>query len=93
MRYLVTYDVPDDAVRVRVAEAIDDFGVRVQFSVFECELSLAERGQLHARLAALISETPSTSVRMYGICSHCADKVIEIGDRTPPGGDNPWVIL
>lgn len=33
-RFLVTYDVPDDGRRLRVAKVLQGFGDRVQYSVF-----------------------------------------------------------
>jgi CRISPR-associated protein Cas2 len=43
MLILVSYDVPDDRRRTRLAHALKDFGERVQYSVFECRLD--ERAQ------------------------------------------------
>jgi CRISPR-associated protein Cas2 len=38
MFYLVSYDIPDDKKRTRMAKTLRDFGERVQLSVFECIL-------------------------------------------------------
>ena len=55
MLMLVTYDVAsgDDAGRRRlrrVARLCQDFGQRVQYSVFECEVDAAQWVALRARL-------------------------------------------
>ena len=35
---VVSYDIPDDRRRLRLANTLKDFGIRVQYSVFECRL-------------------------------------------------------
>ena len=70
MLTLVSYDVVSDARRDRVANALLDFGRRVQFSVFECHLDDGELGTLRARVAALI-DSATDSVRYYRVCAQC----------------------
>jgi CRISPR-associated endonuclease Cas2 len=36
---LVSYDIPDDRRRTKLAHTLKDFGQRVQYSVFECLLT------------------------------------------------------
>ena len=36
MFYIVSYDMPDDKKRLKMANTLLDFGTRVQYSVFEC---------------------------------------------------------
>ena len=60
MLMLVTYDVSttDPAGRRRlrrVAKACADYGQRVQFSVFECQIDPAQWARLRARPIALFS--------------------------------------
>ena len=38
MFYLVSYDIPDTKRRTKLAKTLEDFGDRVQYSVFECIL-------------------------------------------------------
>ena len=60
MLYLISYDVADDARRHRVCEALKDFGRRVQYSVFECDLDEQGLAQLWERVEWEISgETDS----------------------------------
>lgn len=70
MLTLVSYDVVSDARRDRVANALLDFGRRVQYSVFECHLDDGEFGRLRARLTALI-DSATDSVRYYRVCAQC----------------------
>jgi CRISPR-associated protein Cas2 len=50
--YLVCYDIRNDRRLRRVAGICEGYGLRVQFSVFECDLSLAKRTQLEQELKA-----------------------------------------
>ena len=38
-RYIVTYDICDDARRTAVYKALRGFGDHLQYSVFRCDLS------------------------------------------------------
>lgn len=69
MRILVTYDVAtvDRAGQRRlrrVAQACEDYGVRVQKSVFECRVGDKEWVKLRARLLDVI-DTDEDSLRFY----------------------------
>lgn len=49
---LVIYDIEDDRVRGRVANACKDYGLeRIQYSAFRGALEASRRGELVARLA------------------------------------------
>ena len=52
-KYLAVYDVTDDAERRRAAKVLEGFGVRVQKSAFECELTRGARATLERRLNGL----------------------------------------
>ena len=87
MLYLVSYDVSDDGRRRRVMEACKDFGRRVQYSVFECNLDEGGLGELLGRLDFEID--PATdSCRFYRLCEACAGvvRILGKGDRySEPG--------
>lgn len=47
----VAYDIEDDRVRTRVANACKDYGLeRIQYSAFSGPLDITRRGELLARL-------------------------------------------
>lgn len=64
MLILVSYDIPDDRRRGRVAHALKDYGERVQLSVFECNLENESLERLRSRLPPLL-EDKEDSVRIY----------------------------
>ena len=76
--YLVSYDIPDDRRRTKVADLLQDYGQRVQFSVFEVWLDDRMRDDLLARLQKAIAPDED-SVRLYRLCAACHKKVITLG--------------
>ena len=52
--YIVCYDICDDKRLRKVAEICCDFGVRLQYSVFECDLNAAERVRLETKLGEVL---------------------------------------
>lgn len=72
MLIVVTYDVSTVEARVgarrlrRVAKVCESYGVRVQKSVFECQVGSAEWVQLRAKLLAEI-KAEEDSLRFYFI--------------------------
>ena len=81
MLIVVSYDVPDDRRRTKLAHALKDFGRRVQYSVFECTLDASQVERLEARVAGLI-EAGEDSVRIYRLCADCAAKLAILGQGT-----------
>ena len=92
MLMLVTYDVAtgDAAGRRRlrrVARLCQDFGQRVQYSVFECEVDAAQWAALRARLIDEI-DPQSDSLRFYRLGANWRTRVQHVGSKAAydPGG-------
>ena len=49
MRYLVSYDISDPKRLRKVARSLEGFGVRLQYSVFECPLDDDAAGETEGR--------------------------------------------
>ena len=64
--FTISYDIPDDGRRVKVANTLKSFGERVRLSVFECWLSPAQLAQLKKLLQKKL-ELSQDSVRIYPI--------------------------
>ena len=62
--WLISYDMPDDRRRGRVAKLLQGYGERVQYSVFECVLDDDQCAALRRRMARLVNEQED-SVRFY----------------------------
>ncbi len=85
--YLISYDIPDDRRRQKVANLLLDYGSRVQGSVFEVWLTARLHRELRKRLAPLI-DREADSVRVYRLCAACRGEVVELGGGglpEPPG--------
>ena len=52
--YLVTYDIRDDKRLRRTLKTMRGFGQHLQYSVFRCELSAANKVRLKAALSEII---------------------------------------
>ena len=81
MLFLVAYDIPDDGTRTQVANELENWGDRVQYSVFECDLDPARCLLMVERLRKLICA--KDNIRIYRICQACAGEVILLGRRRP----------
>lgn len=85
MMVLVTYDVStkDAAGRRRlrlVAKVCDDYGQRVQNSVFECLVDPTEFAQFRDRLEEKIDQNKD-SVRYYFLGSNWRKRVEHVGQK------------
>jgi CRISPR-associated protein Cas2 len=78
MLIAVAYDVRDDRRRTKLAAALEDFGHRVQLSVFECLLEEKELARMRRRIERLI-QPQEDSVRIYRFCAECRGKVEVVG--------------
>lgn len=52
--YLVCYDIADDKRLRKVFKTCSNFGVHLQFSVFECDLNPAEKIEMETLLVNII---------------------------------------
>ena len=87
MLVVVSYDIDttdrSGAGRLRrVAKACKDYGQRVQFSVFECEVDPAQWTALKARLTELIDEE-TDSLRFYFLGSNWRRRIEHVGAKEP----------
>lgn len=73
MLVVVSYDIAEDKRRNKVYNTLKDYGVWVQYSVFECNLNQDQLKELQQRLANIINPRKD-SVRYYFLCKGCLDK-------------------
>ena len=91
MFIVVTYDITDDKRRLHVSDELENFGARVNFSVFECYLETETVSVLKGRLAELIEPTED-NVRYYVLCESCAGKV-EVQGKGSVTRDSGYIIV
>jgi len=78
MRYLICYDIPDDRRRLAVSKILEDFGDRVQWSVFECLMDSGLLPSLLKRLEQVV-EPKEDTVRVYFLCGRCEMETVILG--------------
>lgn len=78
MRYVVSYDIESDKIRTKLAKLLEGYGVRIQYSVFECKLTEKRFRQLYQRIFELTDDCEG-SVRFYSLCKNCEGKIVTIG--------------
>lgn len=90
--YIVTYDIPDDRRRTRVAKILEDYGDRVQYSVFELLLDGPQRlASLRRRLLKTINPE-ADSVRIYFLCASCRPRAEIMGLGIPTENPHAYVV-
>lgn len=93
---LVAYDVETESKggqrRLRrVARACQDFGQRVQFSIFECNIDPAQWVNLRSRLVQEI-DPAKDSLRFYFLGANWRRRVEHIGAKPTYDPEGPIII-
>lgn len=96
MLVLITYDVKTDSAAGRrrlrrIAQACLDFGQRVQYSVFECDVDPATWTALRARLLSEYDERED-SLRFYHLGSNWKRRVEHHGTKPATDFDGALII-
>jgi CRISPR-associated protein Cas2 len=86
MYLVVSYDIHDDKRRNRIHKVLKNFGDRIQFSVFECDLTKEQILRMQHALERIIKEDDQDSVRFYHLCDSCQRKIDRIGGVIPRDG-------
>jgi CRISPR-associated protein Cas2 len=72
--YVIAYDIPCDKRRKKVADLLEGYGQRVQYSVFECQLTTEKYEDLRRRLRKKLNLTED-SLRFYPLSRHTLSQV------------------
>jgi CRISPR-associated protein Cas2 len=96
MLMLITYDVatstPEGKRRLsRVARVCEDFGVRVQNSVFECHVDAAQWADVRGRLLGLI-DPEADSLRFYRLGNNWRGRVEHVGAKPAVDVTGPLLV-
>ena len=73
--YVVSYDIASDRLRNKIAKILEGYGVRIQYSVFECRLNEKKYG----KLLELMAGAKEGNIRLYSLCENCLSKICTIG--------------
>ncbi|MFA5925047.1 MAG: CRISPR-associated endonuclease Cas2 [Methylococcaceae bacterium] len=73
--YVICFDVHDDKRLRKISNEMENFGARVQRSVFECHLEVAQLQELQQRLSDLM-EPAEDQVRYYRLCGKDKQQIV-----------------
>jgi CRISPR-associated protein Cas2 len=80
-RVIIAYDVADDRRRYHLCKALERYGMRIQYSVFELSLKPKELHKLVDHLTGLIDNTEDRLLIMQ-FCGGCQRSVRRYGNMT-----------
>lgn len=78
MLHLIAYDIRDSKRLHKVAKTCEDYGFRIEYSVFECDLDEKTFQDLWNRLNKVI-DPDADCIIAYKICKSCVSKIKSIG--------------
>lgn len=84
MLHLVAYDVRNPRRLAKVAKICKDYGFRVEYSVFECDLSPEDLDEMISDLEVVMDMEIDTLI-VYRICATCVEKIMGFGTVSRPG--------
>lgn len=76
--WVIAYDSPSHRRRRKLAKLLEGYGLRVQWSVFECQLRPDQLVQLRQRLERLV-QPGEDSVRLWPVPQRSCAQVIHLG--------------
>lgn len=74
---VIAYDISSDRRRQKIAQLLEGYGNRVNYSVFECLLTIKEAEKLNSAISGLINPRKD-KVMVYTICKSCMNKILTI---------------
>ena len=89
--WLISYDIADPKRLRRVEKAISGVGVRVHYSLFYCELTMAELNALQRRLKQCICVDADT-VQYTPWCDHDRRLTKHMGTSKVPDVPASWIV-
>lgn len=75
---IISYDIVEDKRRTKVMKYLLGYGARVQYSVFECDLTPDQFAKVHKDLAGLV-DIQTDSVRCYQLNATAIKQIKLIG--------------
>lgn len=89
--YIISYDIVDTKRRNLVSKCLENYGTRVQYSVFECLIDNQRFSLLHSELDKIIKKDED-SIRFYTLCSMCEKKISIIGQGEVTKDQDVYVV-
>lgn len=79
MIYFISYDISDASNRSNTAKILEQYGRRIQYSLFQCELAVDEVNILFEKLCAFIN-LKCDRLHFYPVCKNCFESKTILGN-------------
>lgn len=86
--YLIIYDITDNKRRRKVSKILEKYGIRIQFSAFECELNEQKKKRIINLFEKIIKK--DDSIRIYSLAKDIY--IVNKGQRELFFSDNLCII-
>jgi CRISPR-associated protein Cas2 len=92
MFHVLAYDISDPGRLARVAKIMEDYGKRVQLSIFEVDADQKTMRTLRDRVGQAIDHDVD-GVKVFPLCESCLKKTLVMGIGGLDHAAEPYVIL
>lgn len=92
LRYVICYDIANDKRRDKIATLLLDYGVRVQYSVFEVVADKTLFDSLIKKIKRMM-HSKKDRILAYPLCANCDYKTIRMGTQTSDIHGNEVVFI
>lgn len=79
LHFVISYDISNNRLRAQLARLLEGYGVRVQYSVFECRLEYERYQELLKKMKEYSEKFEEDSIRIYRICKNCEQEIETLG--------------
>ena len=77
--YIVSYDITNNKLRKKVSDVLMNYGQRVQYSVFECEIDSNRYKKMYSQLLELTGNMKEGNIKFYFLDKSCKERTVMIG--------------
>lgn len=76
MRFLLCYDIEEDRQRTRLVKILEEYGERIQYSVFEFNITQGLFIEMRHKIKKTgILKKKNISISIYPLCEACYKKI------------------
>jgi len=70
MHYIISYDITSNRSRKKISDILENYGTRIQFSVFYCQMPVKHLALLKKELSPFV-KGKTDSVMFFRMCESC----------------------
>ena len=91
MKYIICYDIKENALRARVVKCLETWALRIQFSVFSGNFSTAEVRAVQEELLHIVKAADRPLLLIVPVCKACEKSIWMHGQ--PLEEDVPFLLV